>query len=392
MGDRLIDIVDADYGRLIEVLKEHRYDETKVIPIVKKEVPGPSEILFFFHYHFSKKNSFFMPTFFVDYYQRDFKIKNPYVFTLFELFAKNVPVPIQDLKSFIAAEDVDSFINQGFLVEENGRLRSKVRILPFFDLYIFIDPYDRSIKDYTYFGMDSVDFAEDVRSTLAGQKFRRSLDIGTGSGVQALNVAHLSEDVNGIDINPRAIRFGQTNARVNNIGHAKFFESNLYESVNGKFDLVTSNPPFIFYPDDGYDPLTFRDGHGGKWGLELSSAILNGLDDVLEDNGMAKMICVSLMIKGHDTFVEEVKKIFSEKNYKVTIRPFKYFMRPNYFRFHRKHDVAYNIFYILTLKKGSSYAFHMESMNPIAKFFDFMGVGFIYVYFYARRIFGFDPK
>jgi len=300
-----------------------------------------------------------MPTFFVGYYQRDFKLKNPSVFTLFELFAKNIPVPIQDLRSFIAAEDVDSFIEQGFLVEEDGRLSSKVRILPFFDHYISL--------------------------TLMTEPSRTTLTL-------ELNVAYLSEEVNGIDINPRAIRFGQTNARINNIGHANFFESNLYESVNGKFDLVTSNPPFIFYPDDGYDPLTFRDGYGGKWGLELPSAILNGIDDVLEDNGVAKMISVSLMIKGHDTFLEEVKKIFSKKNYRATIRPFKYFIRPNYFRFHRKHDVAYNIFYILTLKKGSPYSFHMESMNPIAKFIDFMGIGLMYLYFYGRRIPGFTPS
>lgn len=387
-----MDIFDADYRRLIEVLKEQNYDDVKIVPIIKKKFPGAFDIIFFFKYHFSKKHSYFLPTFFVDYYQRDFKLKNPYVFTLFELFAKNVPVPVRDLEAFISSDDVKSFISQGFLVEENGHVSSKVRILPFFDLYIFIDPYDRTIEDYTYFGMDSIDFAEDVRSTLAEQRFRRSLDIGTGSGVQALNVAHLSEEVNGIDINPRAIRFGQINARINNIGHANFFESNLYENVHGKFDLVTSNPPFIFYPDDGYDPLTFRDGHGGKWGLELPAAILNGLDDVLDDNGVAKMICVSLMIKGHDTFVEEVKKIFSKKNYKVTIKPFKYFMRPNYFWFHRKHDVAYNIFYILTLKKGGAYSFHMESMNPITKLLDFMGVGFMYAYFYARRIFGLGPK
>ena len=41
-------------GRLIEVLREQRYDEVKVVPIVKKEVPGPSEIMFFFNYFFQR--------------------------------------------------------------------------------------------------------------------------------------------------------------------------------------------------------------------------------------------------------------------------------------------------------------------------------------------------
>lgn len=383
-----MDIFSANYKRLLEVLKEHHYDETRVIPLVEKKIPGPSEILFWLNYYIRKKNIFFVPTFFTGHYQRHFKAKKPHTFTLFKLFAQNKPVSAEELNAFLNNEDISLFVRENLLEEDKGYFKSKVRILPFFDLLILVDPYDRTIKDYTYFGFDSVKFAEDVRSTLASKKFPRSLDIGTGSGIQALNVAHLSKEVNGIDINPRAVNFGQTNARINNIKHAHFILSDLFKEVTGKFDLVTSNPPFVFYPDTNYDPLIFRDGHGGELGLELPSAILKGLDNILSDKGIAKMICISLMIRGHDTVLEEIEKIFSNKNYKITLKPFSYFMHPDYFSFHRKHGIAYNIFYIITLEKGSPYSLQIESKNPLAKLSDFIAIGLLYVYFYIRRLLG----
>jgi len=385
-----MDIFSADYTRLMEVLKEHRYEETRVIPLVKKRIPGPSEILFWFSYHFLKKNIFFVPTFFTGYYRRHFRSKNPHAFTLFKLFAENERVAVRELNAFLNKKDIDVFIEEELIEEHHGHFKSRVRILPFFDLFILVDPYDRTITDYTYFGYDSVKFAEDVRTTLAAERFQRSLDIGTGSGVQALNVAHLSQEVSGIDINPRAVKFGQTNARINNITHANFFLSDLYEKVTGQFDLVTSNPPFVFYPDKNYDPLTFRDGHGGELGLELPSAILEGLDDILSGKGIAKMICISLMIKGYDTVLEEIKKIFSHKNYEITLKPFSYFMHPNYFTYHRKYDVAYNIFYIITLKKGRPYSLRIEQRNLLAKISDFISIGLLYIYFYFKRLFGYS--
>ena len=389
VGDYYMDIFSADYTRLMEVLKEHHYDEARVIPLVEKKIPGPSEILFWMNYHFLKKNIFFVPTFFTGYYQHHFKARKPHTFTLFKLFAQNKRVSAEELNAFLTRDDIDAFVKEKLLIKNNGYFKSRVRILPFFDMFILVDPYDRTITDYTYFGYDSVKFAEEVRSTLAADRFQRSLDIGTGSGVQALNVAHLSEEINGIDVNPRAIKFGQTNARINNITHANFFLSNLYEKVTGKFDLVTSNPPFVFYPDADYDPLTFRDGHGGKFGLELPSAILKGLDNILSDNGIAKMICISLMIKGHDTVLEEIRKIFSHKNYEITLKPFSYFMHPNYFTYHRKHGVAYNIFYIITLKKGRPYSLRIDKRNAVGKLSDFTSIGLLYIYFYLGRLLGY---
>ncbi len=384
-----MDIFTINYKRLIDVLKEHGYEKIKILPLVEKQIPGLSEIRFWFNYHFTKKSSYFTPIFFTDYYYRCFKAQVPNTFILFKLFAQNKSVAPEELNMVLRSEDIDLFVREGFLDEYNGYFRSRIRILPFFDYFVVTDPFDRTIKDFTYFGIDSLHLANNVRSTLAGQKFQRAIDIGTGTGVQALNIAYLCEEVLGVDINQRAIRFAQTNARINNITNTNFFLSNLFEKVTGKFDLLLANPPFVFYPETHYDALTYRDGYGGKLGLEITSAILNQLENILTDDGVAKILCTSPMIRGKDMLVEEIRRIFSNKKYKICLKPIRYFMHPNYFTFHRKNHIAYNILYIFTLKRSNRFLLHIERRNFFAGFSDFVEISLLYGYFLYRRILGF---
>ncbi|MBI4698727.1 MAG: class I SAM-dependent methyltransferase [Nitrospirae bacterium] len=382
-----MDIFDADFGRLIEVLKEQGYEGTKVLPLVKKKFPGPSELLFWINYQFIKENSNFTPTFFTSFYHRRFMSQKPNAFMMFQLFAQNKPVSSDDLRSFLKKEDIDLFVGANFIIEEEGFFRSSIRILSFFDHFIAADPFDRSIKDYTYFGIDSLQLANNVRSGLAGRKFHRAIDIGTGAGVQALNVAHQCDEVVGVDINPRAVRFAQTNARINNITNAKFILSNLFDKVSGTFDLLVSNPPFVFYPETNYDPLTYRDGFGGKLGLKITCAILEQLDRILADNGVAKIICTSPKIRNRDVLAEEITRIFSNKRYGISLKPIRYFMHPNYFVFHRKHHIVYNILYIVTLERGGRFSLQIERRGPFDVFSDLYELCLLYIYFFFRRIF-----
>jgi len=383
-----MDIFSANYERLIKVLKEHHYEEIRILPLVRKKVPWLfDEILFLINYQFIKKHSYFTPTFFTAFYHHHFKSQKPYTFTLFKLFAQNKPVSSQELKMFLSNDDIDSFVQEKFLEEDNGYFRSRVRILPFFDYFIITDCFDRTIKDFTYFGIDSIQLANDVRSTLAGRKFQRALDIGTGTGIQALNIACLCEEILGIDINPRAINFAQTNARINNVPHVKFCLSNLFEKVSGKFNLVVSNPPFVFYPET-FNVKFFRDGDGGKLGLELTTAILDELDNILTDDGIAKVICTSPVIKGNDMIVKEIERIFLNKNYRISLKPVRYFMHPKYFFFHRRHHITYNTLYVITLEKGCPYSLNREDKNLIVKLLDFIEIGLLYIYLYGKRILG----
>ena len=73
----------------------------------------------------------------------------------------------------------------------------------------------------------------------------RVLDMGTGSGINAILAASKSSHVLAVDINPYCIETGQRNAARNGVAsRIEFRESDLFSNVDGKFDLIIFDPPF----------------------------------------------------------------------------------------------------------------------------------------------------
>jgi release factor glutamine methyltransferase len=76
----------------------------------------------------------------------------------------------------------------------------------------------------------------------------RVLDVGTGSGVIALSLAaKFSEaEILAVDISDDALALAQENAAgLNLLGRVRFVKSNLLENVEGTFDLIVANLPYI---------------------------------------------------------------------------------------------------------------------------------------------------
>lgn len=80
------------------------------------------------------------------------------------------------------------------------------------------------------------------------------LDIGTGSGAIAITLAkHLSCHVLATDISEEALETAKSNSKRNNV-QIEFKQSNILKNVQGKFDIIISNPPYIA-KDEVIDPL-----------------------------------------------------------------------------------------------------------------------------------------
>lgn len=76
----------------------------------------------------------------------------------------------------------------------------------------------------------------------------RVLDMGTGSGFYALVAARIAEHVVAVDINPAAVAAASANAARNGLGdRVSCAVSDLYDAVNGDFDLIVYNPPFRWF-------------------------------------------------------------------------------------------------------------------------------------------------
>lgn len=72
------------------------------------------------------------------------------------------------------------------------------------------------------------------------------LDMCTGSGCIAISVAKLCENtkVTAVDISEEALEVAKKNA-CNNSVEIEFIQSDLFENVGGKYDVILSNPPYI---------------------------------------------------------------------------------------------------------------------------------------------------
>lgn len=71
------------------------------------------------------------------------------------------------------------------------------------------------------------------------------LDIGTGSGAIAITLAkHLNGQITATDISEKALELAKKNAQKNN-AQITFKKSDILNNVQGQFDIVISNPPYI---------------------------------------------------------------------------------------------------------------------------------------------------
>lgn len=73
----------------------------------------------------------------------------------------------------------------------------------------------------------------------------RVLDMGTGSGVNAILAARAGADVVAVDVNPHAVEAARANAQRNGVADRVIVRrSDLFAEVEGRFDLVVFDPPF----------------------------------------------------------------------------------------------------------------------------------------------------
>ena len=77
---------------------------------------------------------------------------------------------------------------------------------------------------------------------------KRILDLGTGSGILGITLA--AEQVDAVvvvtDISKAALLVAKTNAKRHDVeDRIEFIESDWFDSLHGKFDLIISNPPYI---------------------------------------------------------------------------------------------------------------------------------------------------
>lgn len=150
--------------------------------------------------------------------------------------------------------------------------------------------------------------AEDSFLLLNAVKYAHGdvLDMCAGSGIIGLNAARLANKVTFVDINPKAIKAIEYNARKNRISNFECINSDLFYALDKrKFDIIYANPPYL--------PKKMEKGwrgyalSGGETGNEITLKIISSLKKHLKRNGEAFIILST--IYDIDKVYKEIKRL-----------------------------------------------------------------------------------
>lgn len=147
---------------------------------------------------------------------------------------------------------------------------------------------------------------------LKENKELKFLEIGCGSGINlqtALNIGTKKENIFSGDINKKAVE------HCKKLGFQCIY-SDLFKNINGKYDLIIFNPPYL--PEDENEPKNSQLATtGGKTGSEILNKFLKESINYLKKHGKIYIITSSLT-KDIDlvNFKKELlgeEKLFQEK-------------------------------------------------------------------------------
>ena len=135
----------------------------------------------------------------------------------------------------------------------------------------------------------------------------RVLEIGCGSGVVSIHCAKNGCVVTAVDINPNAVETARMNADMNYIP-LDVVHSDVYDNVDGIFDTIIFNLPYLPVEEEG---LAEKAWSGGADGMGPLPRLLDGSSGHLDKNGRIVIVVSSLMDQGR------LRDVLS--NYNVTM-------------------------------------------------------------------------
>ena len=128
------------------------------------------------------------------------------------------------------------------------------------------------------------------------------LEMGCGSGLIAVYCAKKGADVLAVDINPEAVKYTKKIAARENV-EIEVRESNLFYNVDGKFDFIFFNPPYLpGEPKDMQDKAL----SGRRGGIKVAGDFLKEAKKYLKEDGEIYMVLSSF------SDIESLRQNFSQ--------------------------------------------------------------------------------
>ncbi|MBO4667729.1 MAG: peptide chain release factor N(5)-glutamine methyltransferase [Bacilli bacterium] len=125
--------------------------------------------------------------------------------------------------------------------------------------------------------------------------YQKVLDIGTGSGAIAITIKNETNvSMYASDISSEALEVARENAKSLN-QDITFINSDMFTNIEGTFDVIVSNPPYIDKSDiNNIDEIVYRNEphialFSEEEGLYYYKVIIDNLDKYLNNNGVVIM-------------------------------------------------------------------------------------------------------
>lgn len=331
--------------QLFKVLTQNQYSKLQFIPTRKSLFGFFKEWENIQNLWSRRKHVMFYYSVFPSLYLKLVTWGQPKLRLLYSFCFKNNGLSDSDLENLLGSSWKEQAGSSGLVAVQNGKYVLSYSVLPIGEKLIIRDTDkayrhheydDDKLENRVYVGSDSVQFVQLNQKYLKQQKFRNALELGCGTGIQLITLENIAQRLRGIDINPRAVSFTKVSAELNGLKERLTATlSDLFNTLDGEFDLILANPWFIDIEQAG---------------LEEIPSIITDLDNYLQPGGTFVIFFSSYVKDNVDQGFEALKKFALGKKYSGVFRQLGRNIEPDLLSEYRKHGISHiqNYYAILT--------------------------------------------
>ena len=193
---------------------------------------------------------------------------------------------------------------------QDHQWRSDVRVASL-DRELFIHSSFPTVQqDSVFFGPDTYRFEYHLKQYLAARphSFKRAVELCCGTSAAAISMAKHYPDFSEIivsDLNPKVLLYSQINAGFAGLDNIYPVYSNLYDHLEGQFDLIFANPPYLMDADQ----RQYRHGGNQLDGNELAFNIVKEGIQRLNPQGCLFLYTGVAIRADGNPFLEHLEKL-----------------------------------------------------------------------------------
>ena len=285
----------------------------------------------------------------------------------------NKAIDKQKLIEIFPQNLINKALSNNIILKEGGLFRFSISFVPFANYILIRDKYQvydkheldpEKFDQRVWMGADSIIFSGIIKKCLKNKSFNRGIEIGSGAGIQAIISSTYTRSFEAIDCNNRAVQYTKLNASINKIKNIKTNYSNLFENIEGDFDLILANPWFIDID---------------KGGLEEVPYIMGNLGTYLRKNGLCLLLLNSFIKNGRDTVYDYFKNFIKSADYNIDLYTLGYSISTNRKKEYKDHGIHHEVSYYAIIQKNGGGILNRHETSLFRWIRDFL-------YIFAYRI------